>query len=157
MKEKLVVLLGAGMLLCAGVALADPASVVKAHSEAFGKAFNSCDVPAALNLYESDAVLIWPGEGQVAKGKAEIAKVIKAQCSGSANTSLKEVSSDSRAIGKDYIINVGMWDDTMPGPDGKPMIVRVRTTELLHKSGGKWRYAIDHASIGLPPPPPAKH
>ncbi len=143
----------ATILICSGIAWADPAAVVKAHSDTFGKAFNSCDVPAALNLYEDNAVLIWPVDGEVATGKAAIEKVIKAQCSGAAKSSLKQISSDSRAIGKDYIINVGMWDSTAPGPDGKPTTARVRTTELLHKSAGKWRYVIDHASIGLPPPP----
>jgi hypothetical protein len=37
--------------------------------------------------------------------------------------------------------------------DGNP--ARLRTTELIHKSGGKWRYLADHASLGLPPTPPA--
>jgi ketosteroid isomerase-like protein len=150
--EKRMVICLATILMCAGSALADLAAVVKAHSDAFGKSFNSCDVPAALNLYEDNAVLIWPGEGEVANGKAAIAKVIKAECSGTAKSSLKQISSDSRAVGKDYIINVGMWDDTMTGPDGKPMTARVRTTELLHRSNGKWRYVIDNASIGLTPP-----
>ena len=150
---KRVMICLATILICARSAMADPAAVVKAHSDAFGKAFNSCDVPAALMLYEDNAVLIWPGEGEVASGKAAIAKVIKAKYSSAAKSSLKQVSSDSNAIGKDYIINVGMWDDTMSGPDGKPMTARVRTTELLHRSNGKWRYVIDHASIGLPPPP----
>jgi uncharacterized protein (TIGR02246 family) len=143
----------ATIMMFTGVAAADPAAIVKAHSDAFGNAFNSCDVPAALKLYEENAVLIWPGEGEVASGKAAIAKVIKTECSGAAKSSLKQVSSDSRAIGKDYIINVGMWDSMMSGPDGKPTTARVRTTELLHKSNGKWRYVVDHASIGLPPPP----
>jgi ketosteroid isomerase-like protein len=141
------------IMMCTGSAMADPAAIVKAHSDAFGNAFNSCDVPAALKLYEDNAVLIWPGEGEVASGKAAISKVIKAECSGAAKSSLKQVSSDSRAIGKDYIINVGMWNDTMSGPDGKPTTALVRTTELLHRSNGKWRYVVDHASIGLPPPP----
>ena len=92
--------------------------------------------------------------GEVATGKAAIEKIMKEQCSGGAKLSLKPVSSDARAIGRDYIINVGMWDSTVPGPDGKPMTARVRTTELIHKSHGKWRYVIDHASIGVPPPPP---
>ena len=152
MKEELMVCLAA-ILLCTGSALADPAAVVKAHSDAFGKAFNACDVPAALNLYEDNAVLIWPGDGEVANGKAEIAKMIKAECSGAAKPSLKQISSDSRSIGKDYIINVGMWDSTIVGPDGEPTTARVRTTELLHRSNGKWRYSIDNASIGLPPLP----
>ena len=144
------------VLISSGSALADPASVIKAHSEAFANAFGACDVPAVLALYQDNAVLIWPGEGEVANGKAEIEKVVKAGCSGPAKPALKPVSSDSRAIGKDYIVNVGMWDDTVPGPDGKPMVVRVRTTELLHQSDGKWRYVIDHASIGQPPPPASK-
>ena len=143
----------ATILICAGSALADPDAVVKAHSDAFGKAFNSCDVPAALNLYEDNATLIWPSEGEVASGKGAIAKVIKAECSGSSKPSIKQVSSNARAIGKNYIINVGMWDTTTAGPDGKPTTARVRTTEVLHRSNGKWRYVIDHASIGLPPPP----
>ena len=153
MKKRGVICLTA-ILMSAGQALADPAAVVKAQSDAFGQSFNSCDVPAVLKLYEDDAILIWPGEGEVANGKAAIAKVIKAECSSAAKSSLKQVSSDSRAIGKDYIINVGMWDDTMSGPGGKQTIARVRTTELLHRSGGAWRYMIDNASIGLPPPGP---
>jgi hypothetical protein len=64
--------------------------------------------------------------------------VIKAECSGAAKSSLKQIGSDSHAIGKDYIINIGMWDDTTPGLDGKSTTMRVRTTELLHRSGGKW-------------------
>jgi uncharacterized protein (TIGR02246 family) len=141
-------------LIWTGLAVADPAAIVKAHSDAFGNAFNSCDVPAALDLYEDNAVLIWPGEGEVATGKAAIGKVIKTECAGATKSSLKQLSSDSRAIGEDYIINIGMWDDTMSSPDGKPIMARVRTTELLHRSNGKWRYVVDHASIGLPPPSP---
>ncbi len=141
------------ILLSAGFAYAGPDEIVKAQSDAFGKAFNACNVPAALALYEDDATMIWPGEGEVATGKPGIEKIIKAECAGAAKGSLKQISSKSQALGKDYIINVGMWDSTITGPDGKPATARVRTTELLHKSGGKWRYAIDNASIGLPPPP----
>jgi ketosteroid isomerase-like protein len=113
----------------------------------------SLHIPATLKLYENNAVMIWPMEGEVAKGKAEIAKLIKRECSVSGRQSLVQVSSDSRAIGKDYIINVGMWDDTIKDSDGKAAVTRVRTAELLHRSDGKWRYAIDNASIGLPPRP----
>jgi ketosteroid isomerase-like protein len=63
------------------------------------------------------------------------------------------ISFSPRALGKDYIINIGSWYSTIARPDGKSMTARVRTTELLHKSHGKWRYVIDHASIGVPPPP----
>jgi ketosteroid isomerase-like protein len=152
MKTRLIFCVVA-ILASAPVALGDPSAVVKAQSDAFGAAFNSCDVPAALKLYENNATIIWPGEGEVGKGKTEIAKIIKAECSNSGKSSLKEVSSESHAIGKNYIINVGMWDNTTTGTDGKPIVSRVRTTELLHREDGKWRYQIDNASIGLPPSP----
>jgi hypothetical protein len=29
--------------------------------------------------------------------------------------------------------------------------VRGRATELIHRSGGKWRYLVDHASLGISP------
>ncbi len=140
------------ILICPGPAGADPAATVKAHSDAFGKAFNACNVAAVLDLYEDNAALIWPGEGEVANGTPAIAQVIKQECASAAKSTLRLVSSDSYAIGRDYIVNIGMWDATAPGPDGKLMTARVRTTEVLHKSRGKWRYLVDHASIGLPPP-----
>ena len=142
----------ATILMCTRTAMADPAAVVKAHSDAFGKAFNSCDVPAALKLYEDNAVLIWPGEGEVANGKAAIARVIKAD----ARAPRSHHSSRSAPIqtqSERITSSTSDVERTMSGPDGKPITARVRTTELLHRSKGKWRYVIDHASIGLPPPP----
>jgi uncharacterized protein (TIGR02246 family) len=149
MNKQLFMCLATSLVLCSS-AFADPAAVVKAHSDAFGTAFSSCNVPATLKLYEDDAVMIWPFQGEVATGKPEIEKLIKRECSASKDESLVQVSSGSRAIGEDYIINVGMWDDTVTGSDGKPQVTRVRTTELLHRSDGKWRYAIDNASIAAP-------
>lgn len=151
MLKRVMICLIAAFLACAGSALADPASVVKVQDEAFAKAFEACDVTAMLDLYEKYATIIWPGEGEVATGKPAIAKVAKSVCADATKSSLTVISSNPRAIGKDYIINVGMWDYTAPGSAGKPTTSRLRTTELLHKSDGKWRYVIDHASIGLPP------
>lgn len=139
----------------AAAAHADPVADAKTVTDAFSKAFAACDVPAVVDLYEDNAVIIWPGEGEVATGKAAIEKVVKANCSGPSKPSLKEISSDARPVGKDHIIHIGQLDDTMAGPDGKPITLRIRTSELLHKSGGKWRYVVDHASAGLPPPPTA--
>ncbi len=45
-------------------AFADPAAVVKAHSDAFGAAFTACNVPATLRLYEDNAVMIWRRTGK---------------------------------------------------------------------------------------------
>lgn len=141
--------------MLATAAHADPVADAKTVTDAFSKAFAACDVPAVLELYEDDAVLIWPGQGEFATGKAAIEKIVKANCGGPSKQSLKEVSSDARLIGKNYIIHVGQLDDTITGSDGKPATLRIRTSEFLHKSGGKWRYVVDHASAGLPPPPSA--
>jgi ketosteroid isomerase-like protein len=148
----------AALLLSSMLAIAahaDPAADAKTVTDAFNKAFEACDVPAVLALYEDNAIVIWPGQGEVATDKAAFEKIVKANCSGPSKPSLKEISSEVRPIDKNYIIHTGQLDDTGAGPDGKPSTLRIRTTELLHKSAGKWRYAVDHASVGLAPPPPA--
>jgi uncharacterized protein (TIGR02246 family) len=108
-----------------------------------------------MALYEDDAVVIWPGQDEFANGKPAFEKIVKGYCSGSSKPSIKVISSDARAVGHDYIIHFGQLDSTVMGPNGKPATVRLRTTELLHKSHGKWRYEIDHASAGLPSGPDA--
>ncbi len=129
---------------------ADAVAEAKALNDAFSKAFEACDVPAVMALYENDAVLIWPGQGEFAIGKPAIEKVIKGYCTSPVKPSIKVISSDARPVGLDHIIHYGQLDTTAAGPDGKPVTVRVRTSELLHKSHGKWRYEVDHASAGLP-------
>ena len=135
----------ATLALCAmltGAAYADPVADAKTLTDAFSKAFAACDVPAVVELYEDNAVIIWPGQGEIATGKPAIEKVVKANCSGPSKHSITEVSSEARQVDKNYIIHIGQLDDTMTGPDGKPTTLRIRTTELLHKSGGKWRYVV---------------
>ena len=142
-------------LLLASMARADATADAKGVTDAFSKAFAACDVKAVVDLYEDDAIIIWPGQGEVATGKPAIEKIVKANCSGPAKPAITEVSSEARQLDKSYIVHLGQLDDATTGPDGKPVTLRIRTTELLHKSGGKWRYVVDHASVGLPPPPGA--
>jgi uncharacterized protein (TIGR02246 family) len=134
-------------------AYADALADANAVTGAFSKAFAACDVPAVVAMYEDNATIIWPGQGQFGTGKDAIEKIVKENCSAPSQHSLAEVSSDARQVGKDYIIHTGQLDDTTAGPDGKRVILRIRVSELLHKSGGQWRYVVDHASAGLPPPP----
>ena len=135
---------------------ADPVADADSVNDAFYKAAAACDIPAVLTLYEDNAVVIWPGQGEFAVGKPAFQKILETYCGGGVKQSFKVVSSDARPVGKDYIIHFGQLEVTTQGPDAKPVTLRVRTDELLHKSGGKWRYAIDHASVGLPPPPGVK-
>lgn len=134
-------------------AMADATADARAAGEAFGKALAACDQSAIESLYEDNAVAIYPGLGEEAKGKAAIGKMAIGVCKTQIG---KQVSSEARKVGADYIVNIGRWETGAPGPDGKPATVVIRTTELLHKGAdGKWRYVVDHASIGTPPPPPA--
>lgn len=142
-------------LMLGGAAYADAVGDAKTVNDAFTKAFEACDIPAVMDLYENDAVVIWPGQGEFALGRPAFEKIVKAYCSAPSKPSIKVISSDARPVGLDHIIHFGQLDVTMTGPDGKPAILRVRTSELLHKSHGKWRYEIDHASAGLPQPPSA--
>jgi uncharacterized protein (TIGR02246 family) len=142
------------LFLFASPAGADTNDIGMAHSEAFAKACAAGDIPGVLALYEDDATVIWPNEGEVAHGKAEIEKLARSLCkSGQPAPKLK--SQNSKQLAPDYIVNVGMWDATATGPDGKPVTSEVRTTEVIHLVDGKWLYTVDHASIGLPPPPAA--
>jgi ketosteroid isomerase-like protein len=107
-----------------------------------------------LALYEDQATVIWPNEGEVAHGKAEIEKLARSLCkSGQPAPKLK--SQNSKQVAPDYIVNVGMWDLTAAGPDGKPVTSEIRTTEVIHLVDGKWLYTVDHASVGLPSAHPA--
>lgn len=142
------------LFLFASSAAADPNDIGMAHSEAFAKACAAGDIAGVLALYEDDATVIWPNEGEVAHGKAEIEKLARALCkSGQPAPKLK--SQNSKQVAPDYVVNVGTWDATATGPDGKPVTSEIRTTEVIHLVNGKWRYTVDHASIGLPPQPPA--
>jgi uncharacterized protein (TIGR02246 family) len=134
-------------------AFADANAVARAHSEAFGRACASGKLDAVLALYEDDALVVWPGQGEEAKGKAAIAKLAANLCNGKDPApTLKAI--EGRQLGKDYVVTRGTWEQPAKGPDGKPTTLVIRTTEVLKETQGKWRYVVDHASIGLPPPPP---
>jgi uncharacterized protein (TIGR02246 family) len=142
------------LLVClAAPVMADEAADAKAQGTAFVRAWDAGDVKTALALYADDARVIWPGQGDEAKGKAAIEAVITRAFKMFPKSGLVLKSQDTIPLGNGYIGNVGYWDQTVPGPDGKPAIFRVRTTEILKRQGDKLLYVVDHASIGLPPPP----
>ena len=146
-----------GLLLVALAApvMADDAADVKAQGDAFVRAWDAGDVKATLSLYADDARVIWPGQGDEAKGKAAIEALLTRTFKMFPKSGLVPKSQDTIPLGNGYIANVGFWDQTVPGPDGKPATFRVRTSEILKRQGDKLLYVVDHASIGLPPPPPA--
>jgi len=145
------------LLGLAAPALADPTADAKAVGDAFAKAMAAGDVPAVLALYRDDATVIWPGRGEEANGKAAIEKVVRAALGSTPKDfTLVQRSNEARALGSDYIVNVGRWDQTFTTPRGRRVTQDVRTTEVLQKTDGQWRYLVDHASVGLPTAAPPR-
>jgi len=145
------------VLLCALAtpALPDPASDGRAHAEAFARAFNASDVQGVLALYTDDASVIWPGQGETAKGKAEIEKLVANTFKGMHGQKASIRSIDAIPLDESHMVTVGLWDSTFTDPSGRVQKSVVRTSEVLLKTPVGWRYMVDHASIGVPPPPAA--
>jgi uncharacterized protein (TIGR02246 family) len=132
----------------AGPAFADPTSDARAHEEAFARLCGAGDVAGVMALYADDAVAVWPGQGQEATGKAAIEKLATTLCKErSAKIALKSL--EVFPLDDTHLVTVAHWEDSTDGPPDRH--VTVRSTEVLVKSDGKWRYLIDHASIGVPP------
>jgi uncharacterized protein (TIGR02246 family) len=132
---------------------ADPNADARALGERFGAAVAAGDVGAILALYTEDADVIYPGQGDEAHGKAAIEAMLKRELASMRATPLVQKSSDAFAIDATHIVNVGRWEMTVGRPGETHRTLTVRTTELLVNENGTWRYRVDHASIGTPPPP----
>ena len=55
-------------------------------------------------------------------------------------------------LGDAHIVTVAHWESTLAGPGRRRLTTEVRSTEVLVKKDGAWRYLVDHASIGQPRP-----
>src|SRR2546421_5736516 len=113
--------------LIALTAQADPAAEAKAHSDAFARAFNAHDAKAVMALYAEDARVIWPGQGDEATGKAAIEKILVDAFKNIPDVKVVLKSQETITLGKDYLANVGHWEETFTTPDGKLQKADVRT------------------------------
>ena len=142
----------------ASQAHADATAEARAHSEKFAKACEAGEIEGVLELYADDAHVVWPGAGEEGQGKDAIEKLVKNFCNPKTELKLTLKSIDGISLDSDHIATVGHWEGSFKGPDGKKVVSQVRTTEVLLKAGSGWKYIVDHASIGLPPPkPPQAH
>jgi hypothetical protein len=153
---KHIVIIAVLVAVLVAPAWADPLAIAKAHEDAFDAATwkGGCDPQKGLTFYDKGAVAVYPGEGEEADTKAGIEKLIAsfvAPYCGEGHTPPKVANYQIRAIGlsPNYIMIVRSAD-VGEGRD----LTHVCATELIHKSGGKWRYLVDHASVGVPPPSP---
>ena len=144
------------MLALAAPAFADATAEAKRHDEAFAKACGAGDVKAVVALYTDDAFVIWPGVGEEARGKAAIEKLATTFCDPKLATKPVLKSDVGVQLDPTHIAIIGHWEVTQNGPDGKPATSEIRTSEVIVKTAGGWRYLVDHASIGVPPAEPTK-
>jgi len=146
------------MVAFAAPAWADATADAKAQSEAFTKACEAGDVKGVVALYADDARVVWPGAGEEAKGKAKIEKLVTNLCNPKSNPKLVLKSIEGIPLDDSHIATVGHWEGSLTDANGKRTTSHLRTTEVIVKSGAGWRYIVDHASIGVPPPKAAaKH
>ena len=139
----------------AAPAFADPTADATTHDEAFAKACVAGDVKGVVALYADDAFVIWPGVGEEARGKAAIEKLARDLCDPKNGTPVLK-SDVAVPLDESHIAIIGHWELTPTGPDGKRTTSQIRTSEIIAKTSDEWRYVVDHASIGLPPPKAAK-
>jgi len=144
------------LCLAAAPALGAPADDAAAHSKAFERAVNARDARAILALYAPDAHVVWPGQGDEATGKAAIEKLVAGFLKDlPKDARIRLVSQTAIPLGGGYVATVGHWAESFTDADGKTQAAEVRTTEIIRKDGrGRTFYVVDHASVGLPPPPP---
>jgi uncharacterized protein (TIGR02246 family) len=147
----LLALAASSVLATSGYAT-DANAVADRISKDFEKACAAGNIPAVMALYTDDATVIWPPAGATAVGKAEIQKLATGLCGSPNKPSLALKSLKARALGKNYIVNVGSWEQTVTQPDGAKSVQEVRTTEVLIHTKAGWRYLVDHASVGVPAP-----
>lgn len=128
----------------------DPVAIARQISATFEAACAAGNVKAIAALYADDATVVWPPQGAVATSKAGIEKLATALCTGpsKAKATLKDLQ--ARWLERHAVATLGQWELTMPGSDGGPVTLQVRTTEVLVRTADGWRYALDHASVGLP-------
>ena len=140
------------MVMFAGPALADSTADARGVEDAFARACGAGDVKGVMALYADDAIAVWPGQGAEAKGKAEIEKMAAALCKERGGPQFALKSLEALPLGDAYIVTVAHWEDTITGPGGRRITTEVRSTEVLVKKDGAWRYLVDHASVGTPRP-----
>src|SRR3989454_10753241 len=140
------------MMMLAGPALADPTADARGVEEAFARACGAGDLKGVMALYADDAIAVWPGQGAEAKGKADIEKMAAALCKERGGRQFALKSLEALPLGDAHIVTVAHWEDTMTGPGGRRVTTEARSTEVLAKKDGAWRYLVDHASVGTPRP-----
>jgi ketosteroid isomerase-like protein len=124
-----------------------------ALDQSFLEAFNRGDVEAVSSLYwDSPDVVSFPVDALQARGMGEL-KAAAAQSAAAMPGARLELTESHQMPAGDVVIGWGLWRVTVAGPDGAPVEVVGRYTDVKAERDGTWVYILDHASAPLPPPP----
>jgi len=112
--------------LVAAPVRADLTAEIRAHEDAFARACEGGNVDAVLALYTEDAIVVWPGRGRRAKGKAAIEKLVTGFCKGTKDLKLTVKSLDVIGLDDTHAATFGHWEGASTGSGGKRMTSEVR-------------------------------
>lgn len=132
----------------------DPAALIeaaKALDAKFLAAFNSADPDAMAACYDESSVSFPPDTMEV-KGAAAIREAYAKAAEGMKGTKLELYDAHHHPVG-DSVVTWGRFKLTIAVPEGAPMEILGRYSDLKAERNGKWIYVMDHASMPLPPPP----
>lgn len=129
-------------------AAADATTDARTVAATFQRAVAAGDAEAVIALYADDAWLIWPGRNQEARGREAIATLVRREIPAMRAATPALVTLVATPLADGAIAVVGHWEQ---GPEADR--VEVRTTEVLVRRDGAWKYLVDHVSIGAAPPP----
>jgi uncharacterized protein (TIGR02246 family) len=131
-------------------------AAAKALDAEFFRAFSAGDAEAVLATYwHSPDVVSYPPDAMEVRGWDAIrAEYLKAfgPTSGASPMKLESVEAHYLVAGE-FVLTWGRWKLTMPGPDGNPVTMEGRYSDVKAKRDGKWVYIQDHASVPMAPAP----
>jgi uncharacterized protein (TIGR02246 family) len=108
---------------------------------AFTAAFNAGDMAALLDLYEPDASIA-PAPGEIVTGLEAIREALAGFLALNGQMSIETL----RVIPSgDVALLHGMWLLTGASPDGSPLELAGRNTEIVRRQAdGSWRFVVDN-------------
>lgn len=118
-----------------------------ALDQSFLEAFNRGDAAAIAELYWNDpAVVSFPPDSLIARGVPAIQEANGNFFAAMQGAALELTESHQIPVGE-AVIGWGLFKITMPVPDGAPMELVGRYTDVKAERDGKWVYLVDHASV----------
>ncbi len=138
--------------LSLATATAAPAGA-QAVDEAWRKAITANDLNAVMALYAEDAVM-WLPDAPEAEGREAIRKSFAGLLAANTVTGTTFANTHYQTAGN---LSVGWGDFTLtlsPKAGGSPVTLSGRFSVIARKEGGKWVYAVDHASTHPAPATP---